>query len=496
MVPSSATDPWVYGVSQELHHATEDDFHSILREAKAPTNEAAKWRFFHILTAFKRCEGKKKCFVLAKAMVSLLEEESRNFVLLLLNNNMLGVSRLNIVTKLEFYSGISPFLLLDDFFCDQHDPSMLEKAARNLPDDGNMGSVLNVIRFLASNSRNPAIIVEKMRTIDIFRENYSAEIKVGSWRESRVRDFISSVCEKINAPIPDEARFVFLRATIEIEFEAFKKGETEIVDFYQICLVRTGNDEEKFDCCVEYLKDLSNPLSRYFAEVRGLPFTPNPQANDFVPKCRSPYNDKLHGLASNRNTFLNDNCATIEFENCSKEPVIAILLHYGGTSGEILSFRFLRWTFHYTRHHACKQREKVAAILKKIPPSTQIFVFTEEKTMTFLRNEFDWSPANVKDATKLSESIPDVQPTIGSFAKYLTGGAHCRIGRNYAVFSTPSPNTVHHRDVDVSVLFRFCMKVLGMNDADKIDAEREARKKERQDKRKREDDSQSRTRKR
>ena len=116
--------------------------------------------------------------------------------------------------------------------------------------------------------------------------------------------------------------------------------------------------------------------------------------------------------------------------------------------------------------------------------------------MTFLRNEFDWSPANVKDATKLSESIPDVQPTIGSFAKYLTGGAHCRIGRNYAVFSTPSPNTVHHRDVDVSVLFRFCMKVLGMNDADKIDAEREARKKERQEKRKREDDSQSRTRKR
>ena len=138
----------------------------------------------------------------------------------------------------------------------------------------------------------------------------------------------------------------------------------------------------------------------------------------------------------------------------------------------------------------------IATVLKGVDPSTQFFVFNEEITTTFLRDEFDWSPTVMKDARKLSESVPEVQPTIASMAKYLTGGAHCRVGRNYAIFSTPSPNAVHHRDVDVSIVFRFCMRVLGLNHADKVDAEREARKKERQEKRKREDDSLPRSRKR
>ena len=496
VLPPKETDPWVYRIAQELHHTTEDDYYDILRDAKAPTNSSSKWRFFHILKAFNRFETKKQRFVLAKTMVSLLEEESRSFVLLLLNNNLLGISRLNIIIKLEFYSGISPFLLLDDFFCDQHSPTMIEKAATNLPDDGNLGSVIDVVRFLASNSRNPAVIIEKMRTIDIFRDNYTTEIQYKLWKESHVRDFIKSVCEKINAPIPNEARFVFLRATIEIEFEAYKKGETEIPDFYQICLVRADNDKEKFECCVEYLKELSNPISHYIAEIRGVPFTPCPKANTFIPKCRLPFNDKLHSLASNRNTFLNDDCATIEFEKCSKESAIAMFLNTGGTSGQLLSFRFLRWTFHCSRHHARNQREKIAAILKNINPATQFFIFHEDLMTAFLRNEFDWSPANFKDSRELSKSVPDVQPTMASMVKYLTGGSHCRVGRNHAVFSTPSPNAVHHRDIDVSVVYRFCMKILGMNDADKIDEERDARKRERQEKRKRDESSQSSSRKR
>ena len=37
-------------------------------------------------------------------------------------------------------------------------------------------------------------------------------------------------------------------------------------------------------------------------------------AGKYVLKCTLQFNDKLHMLAINRNTFLNDDCATIEIE--------------------------------------------------------------------------------------------------------------------------------------------------------------------------------------
>ena len=356
---------------------------------------------------------------------------------------------------------------------------MLEKAVRylNHPNDG---GVLEVVRFLATNAQNPEIIREKMLTADIFRENYPAVVQAKNWKESRVRNFIESVCRHLEVPIPEEARFVFLRAKIERELKEFKDGETEPADFYDICVQHTKNKEEEFKCCIEYLANHSNTLCRFFCKTRGVPFTHNDEVSTSTPECATPYNRCLHELACGRNKFLNDGNAVAEFMECVKEPQFAVLQHSGKTAGNLISFRFRRYAFHYSRHHSRGERDKLVEILQSIHPSTKVFVFKASYALPLLEKEFDWVPENVKDAHELAKGIPNIHPAIAEFSRYLTDGAHCWRGRNFADFSVPSPVVVQHRDIDVSVLYRFTMRVLRLSQADDDDAERRARKRERE----------------
>ena len=263
-------------------------------------------------------------FPVAKAMISELPLKARPFILLLLKHGTLGTCRLNIIVKLERYTGISPFLILDDFFSEQNCPTTLEKAIRYLKNP-NADGVMEVIRFLAKNAQKPEVIREKMLSVDIFRDNYPAVIKEGNWKESRVRNFIETVCRHLGVEIPVEARLVFLRAKIEKEMKEFTDGETEPADFYDICVQHTKNEKEGFDCCIEYLASRSNTLCQFFCETRGIPFTHNDEVSTSTPECATPYKRCLHELACGRNKFLNDGNAVAEFKECLKEPFFAVL---------------------------------------------------------------------------------------------------------------------------------------------------------------------------
>ena len=97
-------------------------------------------------------------------------------------------------------------------------------------------------------------------------------------------------------------------------------------------------------------------------------------------------------------------------------------------------------------------------LLKSVRPSTQVFIFKASYALPLLEKELDWAPENMKDAHALAQNIPEIHPAFAEFTKYLTDGAHCRRGRNFADFSVPSPVVVQHRDIDVSVLYRFTMR--------------------------------------
>ena len=103
-------------------------------------------------------------------------------------------------------------------------------------------------------------------------------------------------------------------------------------------------------------------------------------------------------------------------------------------------------------------------------------------------------PEGRVDAADLAKNLDGVHPAISNFAKYLTRGKYCRRARNLADFSIPSPTARLHRDVDVSVLYEFCVKMLKLTQVEKSDSENEARARKR--KRQSDDEARSRSRKR
>ena len=480
-------DPWILSVVARLRSSQEREYAETLRQLTAPSEETTKQRFFNILKAFAARETKRKSVVLAKAILAFLPSKARSFVLLVLESGTLGRGRLNVIVKLQFFF-VSSVIIYDDLFTDHPDRATLATAVMNFP----VGVIVDNLKFLAANSRRPNIIVDKMRRADCFRGNYLADFD--QWKESRVKSFIEFICDKIGIPVPDEARFLSLRVDLDRELANFFKGETEVPDFFQICVKLTCNSDESFRECIDYLAEKSNPLCEFVSEMRGVPFLNNPAASNFIPSCATPFNVSLHELACGSNTFINDEFSVREFQaNVDSARHFAVLIRCGSTFGEIASFRFRQPAFHYAQHHSRHQRPGVVSALGRVAREKQVFVFKKDLVADFFETEFGLAPGNLTDACELAKKYEGVQPAIASLARHISGGDYCRRGRNFVHFSLPSPAAIQHLDVDVSVLYEFCIKALGLMSFEMKDDQFVPR---RSEKRKRSDDGNSRSRSR
>ena len=70
----------------------------------------------------------------------------------------------------------------------------------------------------------------------------------------------------------------------------------ELRDMLQIVTGIAKNDDD-FRFAIGYLAENSNSVASYLSDAKGLPFTPNPSASHFVPRCFAPFNEGLHKLA-------------------------------------------------------------------------------------------------------------------------------------------------------------------------------------------------------
>ena len=89
----------------------------------------------------------------------------------------------------------------------------------------------------------------------------------------------------------------------------------EVIDFYQLCVVLTNDDDALFQHCATHVAEKSNILGKFIAESRNYVFTSNPTASDFKPTCGDPVNRKLHDLACGKSTLLDDQAAVILFRS-------------------------------------------------------------------------------------------------------------------------------------------------------------------------------------
>ena len=482
-------------MAARLGRAGRSDFATILEMAQAPKESMMRYRFLETLKALRRNDGERQhMYAVARAMLLLLPLEARQFVFSVLDEKIFGENRLNAIVRLQFFF-VSPMIILDDLFAQQPDTGNVELAARNFP----VSAIVDVMKFAAVNSKSVSKIVEKMREKDCFTGNYANAEARSRYSEKRVRDFVASLCANLEIDVPAEARPLFMRLQMDSELESFFKGETEVADFYHLCISCSKDEESLFRFCYDYVAEKSNPLARFLAEMRGYSFSPKPTASDYVPECAKPFNRELHREVSDRTVFINDGSTISEFEkHLDSSRHIAIFYHYRTESGDpecdLIAIKTRERTFFYSMKISRPCRSKVVAAFSRYIGDKRVFVFRATRAISFLQKEFSWQPANIVDSGDLARDR-GIGSTFTSIIADMYPGSFCRRGSNFSCIATPSAVALNHIDMNANALYEFCVLALNLRGAEIRDlVMREPRNRQRDDARNRNSDNRSRSR--
>ena len=74
----------------------------------------------------------------------------------------------------------------------------------------------------------------------------------------------------------------------------------------------------------------------------------------------------------------------------------------------------------------------------------------------------------------------NIRPSIAGLSKSLVGGEYCHRGRGFAEYAIPSLVAMHHRDLDASILYEFCVKNLNLRGRRMADEGRECEQRSRE----------------
>ena len=445
-------------------------------------------RFRSILKKFEKRHGNRsKSFAIARVMLRVLQEkgmDARAFVLHILEKQVFGKNRLNVVVRMNLFC-VAPDIILDDLFTEQHSGTNLEKAVNNFP----AKDVVNLLNLVAANFATPDALVAHMKKADCFRVGYAVDVANSRWSEKSVKEFILFCSEKLGVEVPEKARLLFLRTRLDKELKTYFRGETEIIDFYQICRELARSDEDLYRFCVGYVAIQSTPVAEYLAKMKNTPFAPNEGANDFVPKCVD--HPPLHAYACEKATVIDDQSAVIELEKgLDDSRHIAVLYHvttlHDQTKCNLISIRTRKRVFFYIHNQSRRYKEQVGLALRDKVGGKRVFAFNSSKAAAFFDSEFKWTPSKLVDLRELAERN-NVDPTVEGIAKALSGG-HCSRGKNFTNSSVPSPMALWHLDIYTSVLYEFGVRMKNlrgqeMTDAARDENERRARAREREERR-------------
>ena len=297
----------VASVFTRIRDADEAKYYEILDDLVSPSDRITMNRFVALLVEFGRHDRKSTAFDVGRIMISLLSDatEARLFILRLFRENIMGMARLNIIVRFRFYC-FDPIIILDGIF-NFYQEEWLEKAVIKFPDD----KIMELMKFVATNSQSLPAILEKMRKFDCFKENY-IPMPVAKIRDCHVLEFIEKVCKALRVDTPSETHLLEIRVSLEKYVVCYLKGETEIEDFYHLC-AKMAIDDDDFRHCVQYLAQVSDPLAKFIAEVKNIPYETVATANPFKPGCKSPVDAELHRFGGGKMTILDDDAAVEEF---------------------------------------------------------------------------------------------------------------------------------------------------------------------------------------
>ena len=285
-------DKLVKQIFGRLKNAREPDFMSILETARAPTERMIADRFIRVLKEFRRHHDERnRMYAVTRAMMNFFAAEQREFLLRVVAERIYSDNVLNIIVRLNYYS-LLPSVILYDLFAKQHSGANLTEAVRNF----SKNAILENVKFLCLHTNMPEKVVDKIRECEFFRD-FKVDIAESRWSEKVIKNFVDSVCETAGIDIPDVALPLTVRVRVDTILPIFFRSEIELPDFYQMCVNITTDNTDLMTYCISYVGEKSNTLTKFMSGVQNIPFSPKPDASDFIPQCVSPPNPALHDIA-------------------------------------------------------------------------------------------------------------------------------------------------------------------------------------------------------
>ena len=106
-----------------------------------------------------------------------------------------------------------------------------------------------------------------------------------------------------------------------------------------------------------------------------------------------------------------------------------------------------------------------------------MFVSGAEDVIDFFEIEFGWTPPTVVDVKDVA-SEHDIAPTFMGLVEFLVGGEYCRRARRFSHVSMPSQSALQHLDLDASIIYEACVRLLNLLGSDMRDILNDARRRE------------------
>ena len=176
-------------------------------------------------------------------------------------------------------------------------------------------AVLEVIKFIATNFREPEKIVAEMRKKDVFQP-YDFNFDPERWNPWRARRFIHFVCGDLEISKPVEARPLYVAVALGPCASAYGRAEMEADDFINICHELVGSNAGKQDWkeITDFFDDKCPPLAtavRFHREFNKM--------KPYKTRCNEPYNDRFHDLPHRDGVIIDTPGAVTEFSRCLRD---------------------------------------------------------------------------------------------------------------------------------------------------------------------------------
>ena len=248
---------------------------------------------------------------------------------------------------------------------------------------------------------------------------------------------------------------------------AYGKNEMEDLDVFPMVKTLIGEERHLTKFAIDLIAEKFPSLASFVSERFG--FGPVPFEEEFVPRCKEPFNKELHDLPISGEVVVKDKTHIVNFAvHLKRSNYFAmdfqILLKPSEEGRFVTAVSFcLRSKVYIVMPTLFPETiEPVAKALKENPK--MVFVYEWPNRKQTCLETFKWCPEQVVDVLDVAREN-GVTPSVDAMTERTVGGSFCRRASKFPSTVIPSAPALNHRAIRVTLFYEFAVKEKKLRDS-------------------------------